>query len=302
MEIIRGNNDNYVLDEENLIRKKGRVNTIIKGHSQSTNQNVVIKKFPLKNEYQTSLIEQEANINIDHPGLARTLDFFISNEQIYIIREFIQGIDLKQFINARKFHREADRKFYVKCVIKALDALLALHKRQIIHCDIKPSNIILEYENNRFSKDDPKIKLIDYGMAKLSNDLKTEDKKIKPFALIYSPPEVLLNISSLINESSDIFSMGITLYELITGKPPINDDNPLKLIALQMVYPLQKSSKIPEKLFTILEKACYKYPLKKPPYSYPLNQLNAFLKEGQTKRYKTAKEFKNQLEQVIPDI
>ncbi|GAB4297886.1 MAG: hypothetical protein Kow0068_21990 [Marinilabiliales bacterium] len=298
MESVKGNNDTYLFEEKDIIRKKGRVNTILTGFAKSLKQKVVIKRFPLKNKTQKEIIEHEAKLNIDNLYLAKTIDFFVTDDEIFLIREYVQGIDLKEFISYRKYYRKVDFKFYIRCMIKTLNAIEALHNRGIIHGDIKPANIILKFSENGFSTENPEIKLIDFGLSYLKG-YNYESQKVRPFALIYSPPEVLLNIHELINETSDIFSAGITLYELITRKPPIDSDNPLKLIALQMVYPLPVSSKIPKEIFEILKKATYKYPLERPPHTYSLEKLKTLLIEAQQKRFQSAAEMRESLQNAL---
>ena len=83
-------------------------------------------------------------------------------------------------------------------------------------------------------------KLIDLGLAKRKNDLEK-----KPFALIYSPPEQLLKIPQLINETSDLYSLGIVMYELLAGKIPFQQSNPELLMNLQLTQNLVSNKKYP---------------------------------------------------------
>ena len=85
------------------------------------------------------------------------------------------------------------------------------------------------------------------------------------FALIYSPPEQVLNCPELINATTDIYSLAITLYELLTRKVPFSNPHPTLLMHLQLVQALPKHRNIPDLLFEILQRATAKYSFQRPP-------------------------------------
>lgn len=295
---LTGKSDIYIFnpdDKKAVLNTKGKVGSVYLGKRESDNMPVIIKRINapvIKNCDDLDRFLTETKLKISHPDIVNTIEHIIANKNLYIIREYVQGIDLKQALKKRKIRKKFNTQFYVKCIIKVLESLDSLHKQNIFHCDIKPSNIILKCNNSTDDIDinDPQIKLIDLGMAR---SMKKYNIKFSssPFALIYSPPEQVLNINSLINATTDIYSTAITLYELIINKPAFDNDNPLILISLQTVYPLTKDKKIPVELFKVLLKASNKYPFPKPPHMYKGKDLLDKLIEGQEGRYSNVKDF-----------
>lgn len=146
-----------------------------------------------------------------------------------------------------------------------LDALDYVHSRGVVHRDIKPSNIMIENESN--------IRLMDLGIARMNGG-----NKFSAFGFIgtpqYSAPEQISrdkNSSVQINASTDIYELGITFYELLTGKNPFDAPTEMGTLTKQMKESLPNDDKIPRKLMQVIWKATEK---------------------DQSKRYQTALEFK----------
>lgn len=302
---LKGQIDTYIFDTEDkrsILNSKGKVGAVYLGKRKSDNIYVIIKQINapvIKNYDDFQQFTVETRLKINHPDIVNTLEYIVHDNKLFIIREFVEGIDLKQALKHRKLRKRFNTDFSIRCMIKVLTSLAELHKQNIYHCDIKPSNIILAFDDiNKIDYYNPDIKLIDLGMAR---SLKKYNTKFghSPFALIYSPPEQLLNANSLINATSDIFSTAITLYELITKKVPLDNCNPLKLMTLQMVYPLEKHKKISNELFQVLSKAGHKYPFSKPPHMYKAEELIRMLRQGQEGRYANADEFIEALSNFI---
>jgi len=302
---LKGQIDSYLFnpeDKSSLLNTKGKVGSVFLGNRKSDNISVIIKQINssvIKSKEDLQKFTVETRLKVDHPYIVNTLEYIFEENNLYIIREYVKGIDLKQALKHRKLRKKFNVEFSIKCIIKVLECLSELHKQNIFHCDIKPSNIILAFDDIKMIDfNNPKIKLIDLGMARSLQKFNTKYGN-SPFALIYSPPEQLLNANLLINASSDIFSTAITLYELIVKKPPLDNENPLMLMTMQMVYPLEKNRKIPEELFKIIAKASYKFPFSKPPHMFNAEQLTSKLKQGQEKRYKNANVFIEALSKFI---
>lgn len=176
-------------------------------------------------------------------------------------------------------------------ITQILDALESLHRNGIVHCDIRPANIIAEIETQ-------KVKLIDLGLAKKINDIKER----RPYALIYSPPEQLLNRSELLDQTSDLYALGITMYELLTAEYPYYDSNPEFLMNLQLTQKVNPHKKIPQALFKVIEKATYKYPFTRPPQFFDYEEMNFLLASAQKNRYQSAKQMKDDLLKIQPAL
>jgi len=120
-----------------------------------------------------------------------------------------------------------------------------------------------------------------------------------PFSLIYNPPEQLLNKGYLTNPTSDLFALGITLYETIAGKPPYQDCNAEILLNLQLSYPVKKPPSMNEQFFNILEKATYKEPFSKSPSLLSSEKIESIMLKGIQNRYQKADEMKEDLQEYV---
>jgi len=298
--ILNGNDDEYIYYPDNKFHKlisSGKFSNLFKGERKSDNAFVIIKMLNenlSKVSKAVNRFKQESSFNFFNPNIIKVFDYIEQDGNCYIVMEYVDGINLKQISQHRKYRKNAKQRFYIKCIIEVLDALEELHNNRIYHRDIKPSNIIVEFVNTQKDIDfeSPKVKLIDLGQFKSDN---SELINVEPFSLIYSPPEQVLNIQSLINTTSDIYSTGITLYELLTGEPPFWDCNPLKLMTLQIAANIPEDKHIKPELFEILKKATDKYIFPRPPHYYKLSYLIKLLKEGQDNRFQSAKEFNKAL-------
>lgn len=247
-----------------------------------------------KNSYSIFDFFQEALLDINSNNTSKIIDFNINNTGFYIIYDYINGKNLKEINESWKYKIKTNTKFWIDVTIKVLDILKIYHSKNIYHSNIKPNKIIIEFnDKNKIDYKNPNVKLIGYG-----NSIIKESKIIKksrPFSLLYSPPEQVLKKYNLINETTDIYELGLTLYELITGSLPFNNCNPLKTLAYQLNKNIPKNRKINNDLFIILQKATYKYVFPKPHTHYNSKQIEKMLILGQEKRYKSVNDFKTDL-------
>ncbi|MCH9612764.1 MAG: Serine/threonine-protein kinase PknD [Chlamydiia bacterium] len=153
---------------------------------------------------------KEANIIrlTDHPNIVKLYGQGEWEQGLYISMEFIRGISLKQFIISKSFSMRRS----IDIVLQVAYALLHLHTHGVIHRDLKPENILITESGG--------IKVIDFGIAQLASDQKggpLEQMQRLIGTPSYMSPEQKVNPSNL-TYASDIYSLGIILYELITGK------------------------------------------------------------------------------------
>jgi len=260
------------------------------------NNKLFIKKLKQNNKNKSFIYNffQEALLDIDSKNTAKIIDFNINLSGIFIIYEYIKGKNLKEIKQIWKYYRKTNEKFWIKVIVKLLETLNIIHNKNIYHSDIKPENIIIKFnKSNKINYENPDVKLIDFGQAVIKDA--SQIKQQQPFSLIYSPPELILKKYKLINQTSDIYSVGIMLYELLTGELPFNNCNPLKTIAYQLNKNIPENKKINNDLFLILQKATYKYVFPKPHTFYNSEQTEKMLILGQEKRYKSVNDFKNDL-------
>lgn len=172
----------------------------------------------------------------------------------YIVMEYIDGKTLKQII---KDHHRLNYNDTVKISIQIAKALDCAHKNNIIHRDIKPHNILVT--NNGV------IKVTDFGIAKASNSATiTNTNKVIGSAHYFSPEQAK---GSYVDFRTDIYSLGIVMYEMVTGKVPFDADSPvsvaLKHIQEQIISPKAILNDIPDNLNKLILKALEKEPIKR---------------------------------------
>lgn len=193
--------------------------------------------------------ESKAIAVLSHPNIVKVYDVSFGNQIQYIVMEYIDGITLKEYINDK---RTIKWKESLHFIIQILQALQHAHEKGIIHRDIKPQNMIL--------LQDGKIKVTDFGIARFSkNETKTmTDKAIG--SVHYIAPEQARG--DLTDEKADIYSVGVMLYEMITGKLPFEADTAVSVAIMQMQtqpkLPREINPNIPEGLQEITLKAMQK--------------------------------------------
>ncbi len=261
--ILQGSNDSYQFDPENLdtIIGKGGMGVVFKGFSIEKSIPVAVKVLYREITTNLSNVERErqsAGIQIHHPNIVRMLDFVELNGIYHIISEFLVGKTLHNLIEDRTQHgsriTDTEANEIIKSVLVGLDAL---HKQNIIHRDIDPSNIFL-CENGT-------IKIMDFGIAKISDGKRKSLTGIgtvlgKPH---YSPPEQIRGESAKVSPASDLYSLAISYYEMLTGRPPFNATNEYDLMKMQIENSLPDNSFISPTTMSVLRKATEKDPTKR---------------------------------------
>ena len=204
---------------------KGGMATLYKGIQTSLDRVVAIKQlhsFLVEDESFIIRFQREAKTlsKLEHPNIVRIYEFIKQKETSFIIMEFVEGVDLKFII--KKLGGKMPEQIAVLFVYFVLKGLAFAHHQGIIHRDIKPANILV-------SKDGY-VKIVDFGLARseeASNLTMTGTLMGTP---TYMSPEQAKGED--VNNQTDIFSTGIMLYELLTGKKPYpSDKNYMSIIA-----------------------------------------------------------------------
>lgn len=165
--------------------------------------------------------ESKAIAVLSHPNIVKVFDVSFGDRLQYIVMEYIEGITLKEYIEKRGVLEWREALFFI---IQILRALQHAHDKGIVHRDIKPQNIML-LENGT-------IKVTDFGIARFSHsDTRTVTEKAIGSVHYISPEQAK---GELTDEKADLYSIGIVLYEMLTGKLPFDADSAVSVALMQV--------------------------------------------------------------------
>lgn len=215
----------------------------------------------LKNEFAASedflrrfRNESKAIALLSHPNIVKIYDVGFAEKLQYIVMEYIDGITLTEYIERQGVLKWRDAIHFTTQILRALQHA---HDRGIVHRDIKSQNVML--------LSDGTIKVMDFGIARFNRETdKTMSEKAIGSVHYISPEQARGEVT---DEKSDIYSVGVMLYEMLTGKKPFDGDNPVS-IALKHMQAIPKrmteiNPSIPEGLEEITIKAMQKEPSKR---------------------------------------
>lgn len=196
---------------------KGGMGSVYVASNLHINQKVAIKVLNTNLAANASIHErfrQEANnlLALDHPNIVKFLNFVENDEGLFIIMEYVDGITLDDFITQKEGLFVEKRAYEIFDQI--LSAMTYAHKHNIVHRDIKPSNIILtsDDEGNFIAK------ILDFGIAKIISKSDEQEKKWIVGTPSYMSPEQVKG--EAVDERSDIYSLGVLLHQMLTGRAP----------------------------------------------------------------------------------
>lgn len=175
--------------------------------------------------------ESKAIAVLSHPNIVKVYDVSFGTKIQYIVMEYIEGTTLKEYISNQKIINWKDAVYFVHQI---LSALIHAHSKGVIHRDIKPQNIMLLHDGT--------IKVTDFGIARFShNETQTMTDRAIGSVHYISPEQAR---GGMIDEKADLYSVGVMLYEMITGKLPFEADNAVSVAIMQM----QSSPKPPREI------------------------------------------------------
>jgi protein kinase D len=180
--------------------------------------NVAIKvvdktRFPNKESNQL-IHEVQILAGLHHPGIVKLFNMFENQQQIFVVMEKLQGDMLEMILSSER--GRLDERITKFLITQILDALRYLHLKNIVHCDLKPENVLTA--NTDFSL--PQVKLCDFGFARIIGEKSFRRSVVGTPA--YLAPEVLSNQGY--NRTLDMWSVGVIIYVSLSGTFPFNED------------------------------------------------------------------------------
>lgn len=246
----------FISDRYEIIDKvgSGGMADVYKAKCHRLNRYVAIKI--LKPEYSNDKNfvtkfrgEAQSAAGLSHPNIVNVYDVGDDDGLYYIVMELVEGITLKKFIERKG---KLEIKEAVGIAIQIAQGMEAAHDNHIIHRDIKPQNIIISR--------DGKVKVTDFGIAKAATSNTVTQNAIG--SVHYLSPEQARGGYS--DEKSDIYSLGVTLYEMLTGKVPFAGDNTVSVALLHIqgeAVPVRElNPEVPVSLNKIVQKCMQKKP------------------------------------------
>ena len=254
----------YYYDPNSVPLGEGAMGTVYLGFSCNSNQRIAVKRVKdvyANNKMIRERAKQEASLSFSHPNLVQMIglcEVAPDYGPLFILSGYVAGITLDAHIEEQLNYLPLEDKVekISNEICKVLDALQYLHSRGVVHRDVKPSNIMIENGST--------VKLMDLGIARLNGG-----NKYSSFGFIgtpqYAAPEQILrdNDNSEINAQTDIYALGVTYYELLTGKNPFKTEVEAEMLSRQIKMKLPYDKNIPRCIFDVIMKATEKTPAKR---------------------------------------
>lgn len=238
---------------------RGAMGVVYLGRDPKISRLVAIKTLHYKNFDSAQLAdvkarffrEAEAAGRLSHPNIVSVFDVGEEDDLAYIAMDYVPGHALNYYTHPKRL---LPVPLVYGLVAKAADALFYAHRHQIVHRDIKPGNLLYDAETGR-------LKVSDFGIARLVDNSKTRTGDVMGSPLYMSPEQLK---GAKVTEAADIYSLGVTLYQLLTGKLPYDGDTLANLTyqILQGKHPSVRSHRedLPPSATRITNKALQKEP------------------------------------------
>lgn len=199
--------------------------------------------------------ESKAIALLSHENIVKVYDVNFGEKLQYIVMEYIDGITLKEFINKQGSITWNDALFFMTQILRAVQHA---HDKGIVHRDIKPQNIILLPNGN--------LKVTDFGIARFSrSDTKTLTEQAIGSVHYISPEQAK---GEYTDEKADIYSIGVVLYEMLSGKVPFEADSAVSVALMQVNSNAEELRKINPDIPLGLEQICFHAMQKNPADRY----------------------------------
>ncbi|NVB42144.1 AAA family ATPase [Pseudenhygromyxa sp. WMMC2535] len=203
---------------------------VYEGVREEDKRAVVVKLFELEDEDVEARVEHELSVleSLDVEGVVRALELRRVGDQLALVLERAPGINLAHFTQGRPLELER----FADIATKITEILVRVHARRVIHRDIKPTNILIDPQTGA-------VHLADFGISVLLERERryVHDPEIIAGTLPYISPEQTGRTTHPVDFRSDLYSLGVTFYELLSGRPPFGQREPLELIHAHLARP-----------------------------------------------------------------
>ncbi|WP_437271749.1 Stk1 family PASTA domain-containing Ser/Thr kinase [Staphylococcus succinus] len=246
-----------IINDRYKVSKKlggGGMSTVYLAEDSILNRKVAIKAIRIPaGEKETTIKSFEREVHnltqLSHNNIVNVFDVTENDENFFLVMEYIQGLTLSEYI---KQHKPLDVQTVLNFTKQIIDGIKHAHDNQIVHRDIKPQNILVD-ENQT-------LKILDFGIAKaLSETTMTQTNHVLG-TVQYLSPEQARGEST--DNGTDIYSIGVVLYEMLVGKPPFTGETAVGIAIKHIQDPMpnatDKRSDIPQALSNVVLKATEK--------------------------------------------
>lgn len=250
----------YLQDRYEILGRigSGGMSVVYKAKCHTLDRLVAIKV--LKEEFASDenfvskfKMEAQAAARLSHPNIVNVYDVVDEGNLHYIVMELIEGITLKSYIEKKGF---LENKEAIGIAIQVAQGIAAAHEQHIIHRDIKPQNMIISRDGN--------VKVADFGIARAVSSQTMNATAVG--SVHYISPEQARG--GYCDERSDIYSFGITMYEMVTGRVPFEGDNTVAVALAHLETPITSPSQLNPVVSSGLEQIILKCTQKKPDRRY----------------------------------
>ena len=268
----------YRIDD---ILGQGGMSAVYKAYDPNLKRVVAIKmihahladdpKFVVRFEEEATAVAQ-----LRHPNIVQVFDFNHDNDVYYMVQEFVAGETLQERLRRlNKSNRRMPLNEAIGYMVNICDAAGFAHNRGLVHRDIKPANIMVDIHGQAI--------LMDFGIVKITGGEKHTATGAVVGTALYLPPESIRGETP--DSRSDQYSLGVTLFEAVSGRPPYEADSAMTLMMMHLNDPLpdlrQLRPEVPPGLVAVIEKA---------------------LAKGREQRYASMAEFASALRGVLASL
>ncbi|MBQ1654520.1 MAG: protein kinase [Bacteroidales bacterium] len=302
--ILDGSKAKYIYfpeAQDTIISRSGYA-TLYVGANADTKEKVMLKKISTAlfgNDAQRFKFFATVCNEVKNEGLVSIDDMIFDGSDIYLVCEFVSGRTLKELIYDPKFMDYRNDIFFLRIIANCLDTLSYLHKLKLCHGNLTPENIIVQWDEcEEFDFMHPTAKILSIESIKLG--FKNMPLIRRVYDTRYQSPEQVIGFEDLVGDYSDIYSMGLIMYETLAREPVFPADK--TIVKRQQVFgKIEQHYRISDEAHAIIEKATIR-PLPFVPGAISDNAQKIMVLKALNDRYQSAEAFKKELEELIGNL